>query len=253
MKKIKNVIFDAGGVILSFSKARPLGYIGIGNLLWYTFAQRKNPFKLLDRLLEINYQLETLQNGENQNPIKFKNIRLTGFIEKSLRNEISSYELLDDTLEKSHIACEKGLITKRERILLSRFANIILNPETGIEYIDVSKKCLEIIKKCKANKDIKLYVLSNWAADYFKLVEKRYSYIFDLFDGQIISGKVKMIKPEKGIYKKLLDEYNLDPNECIFIDDQEENLPPAETLGMKTVLWDNPKKVEHELKRHGII
>ena len=251
--KIKNVVFDVGGVMLNFSKIRPLSYIGIWNLLWYIFVLRRNPFKLLDRLLEINYLLESLQNKNKEKPLKFKNLRLTGLIEKALKNEVSSYELLDDTLEKSHIACEKGLIKKRERLILSRFANLLLNPETGVEYLDLSKKCVEIIKKCKANKNIKLYILSNWPSDSFELIEKKYSDTFNLFDGKIISGDAGITKPDKEIYNKLISKYRLEPSECIFIDDQKENLLPAEKIGMKTILWKSSKSTASKLKKYGVL
>jgi putative hydrolase of the HAD superfamily len=32
------------------------------------------------------------------------------------------------------------------------------------------------------------------------------------------------------------------PKECIFIDDKEENLPPAQSIGIKTVLFKNSQQ-----------
>ena len=39
----------------------------------------------------------------------------------------------------------------------------------------------------------------------------------------------------------------MNPSECVFIDDKEENLVPAEELGMKTVLFQNPKQAVKEV------
>lgn len=37
-----------------------------------------------------------------------------------------------------------------------------------------------------------------------------------LFDGGIVSYKEKLLKPEDGIYKKIIEEYKINPEESIF-------------------------------------
>ena len=41
------------------------------------------------------------------------------------------------------------------------------------------------------------------------------------FDGFIISAIEKMMKPNKNIYNRLFEKYELIPEECLFIDDSE--------------------------------
>ena len=79
---------------------------------------------------------------------------------------------------------------------------------------------------------LRLYYLSNFPLDIFEEVRNGY-YFFKYFDGGIISAEVKLSKPDPGIYKVLLEKYSLIPGECLFIDDIEQNVISAESIGMK--------------------
>ena len=45
-----------------------------------------------------------------------------------------------------------------------------------------------------------------------------------------------MIKPEPGIYRHLFQQYDLIPEESLFLDDHQENLDTASRMGMQTFL-----------------
>ena len=45
-----------------------------------------------------------------------------------------------------------------------------------------------------------------------------------------------MRKPDIEFYELVLDENDLKPQETVFIDDSEQNLPPARELGINTIL-----------------
>ena len=72
---------------------------------------------------------------------------------------------------------------------------------------------------------------------------------FSLFDGKIISGQEKVIKPEIEIYQKLIDKYNLVPEECVFIDDIRSFLSRARKLNMKTILFTPNTDLRTELRK----
>ncbi|MCC3767659.1 HAD family phosphatase [Streptomyces sp. UNOC14_S4] len=57
-----------------------------------------------------------------------------------------------------------------------------------------------------------------------------------LYDAVLISEKYRMRKPDAEIYTIMLDLMGLPARECVFVDDTARNLPPAEKLGMATVL-----------------
>jgi FMN phosphatase YigB (HAD superfamily) len=46
----------------------------------------------------------------------------------------------------------------------------------------------------------------------------------------------------------MLKKLNSKPNECIIIDDEESNLLPAKKLGIKTILFKNPKQLKEQLE-----
>ena len=75
-----------------------------------------------------------------------------------------------------------------------------------------------------------IYILSN-ASDLF------YDYFpkflpLDFFTGVFVSSNYLMLKPDVEIYKTFLNEYGLKAEECLFIDDREDNCSGARKAGM---------------------
>lgn len=56
------------------------------------------------------------------------------------------------------------------------------------------------------------------------------------FDAALLSGRCGLRKPEPAMYELLVKMLGVAGEECVFVDDNAENLPPAEALGMATVL-----------------
>lgn len=92
----------------------------------------------------------------------------------------------------------------------------------------------------------KLYGLSNWSAETFPIAWERFSF-FKEFDGIVLSGQEKIIKPEKEIFEILLQRYQLKPQECFFIDDVAKNVVAAQELGINAVLFSNPQQLKNDL------
>ena len=96
----------------------------------------------------------------------------------------------------------------------------------------------------------KLYLLSNiskgFAENYHKNVWV--GELLSLFDGLVFSGPLGIVKPDAKIFNYLLDTYNLNADECIFIDDSPKNVLGAEKVGIKGYLFDgDAKKLRKEL------
>ena len=94
------------------------------------------------------------------------------------------------------------------------------------------------VKKLKSL-GYKIYILSNYAESLLNMHIKD-MVLFNEVDGKIISYQVKSIKPEPEIYKALYEKYDLDPEECLFFDDRQDNVEGSEATGMKAI------KVESE-------
>lgn len=61
---------------------------------------------------------------------------------------------------------------------------------------------------------------------------------FSYFNGIIISGYLKLQKPEHEIYKYLLDNFSLNHKQTAFIDDNRENINAANEMGIKSFIFD---------------
>jgi len=72
-------------------------------------------------------------------------------------------------------------------------------------------------------------------------------------DGGIFSHEVHMVKPYPEIYQLLLDTYQLNPQECLFIDDTTENLIAAEKFGIQTIQFKTKEQVLDDLDTLNII
>lgn len=97
-----------------------------------------------------------------------------------------------------------------------------------------------------------LFGLTNWSEETFPYALENYDF-FELFDGKIVvSGTEKLIKPDPKIWYVLLDRYNLQPQESVFIDDNPKNIEIARSLGFKTIHITSETNLEKELIDLGI-
>ena len=97
-----------------------------------------------------------------------------------------------------------------------------------------------------------LYGLSNWSAETFQRVRPKYKFL-DLFEQIVLSGDVKLNKPDPRIYAVLLERAGRTAEECLFIDDSEENIIAASQLGFETIRFESPEQLRKELDRRGVL
>ncbi len=117
-------------------------------------------------------------------------------------------------------------------------------------YLEDKVETLKIIDKLKEN-GYKLYLFTNLnLLDYENIIKKRIWY--PKFDGKIVSAKVKVLKPEKEIYIKLLEKYNLKPDECYFIDDKQVNVDAGRKLGIKGHVFSDVEELKKDFEKEGI-
>lgn len=105
---------------------------------------------------------------------------------------------------------------------------------------------VELVKNLRS-KNIITLVLSNTIPPHSKIIKDLGWYGY--FDKIYLSHDIRSRKPDIKAYEYVLKDQNLNGNECIFVDDLEENLIPAKNLGMKTILARNPIQVVNEIKQ----
>ena len=107
----------------------------------------------------------------------------------------------------------------------------VFNLRTKILFpLDQNTKMVPVLKK----EGFRLYYLSNFPEDIFDEVYCKYEF-FRFFEGGLISARAKASKPDKRIYRILLDRYSLIPEESLFIDDSHANALSAETFGISVI------------------
>lgn len=120
-----------------------------------------------------------------------------------------------------------------------------------VTHLEVQESILNLITKLK-NNGYNVYILSNTNESCVKYMSK--TGMFDLVDGYVLSYEVGMVKPYQGIYKELLNKYNLVPNESLFLDDLEANINTARELGIngEVVEKNSYDSVIEALEKHNI-
>lgn len=104
----------------------------------------------------------------------------------------------------------------------------------------------DLIRKLK--KRYKIGLLSNTGEISFEHVIKPVE-VFELFDTITLSFEVKAMKPAKEIYFDALEKLNLEPEECVYMDDIEEFAEAATKLGIHGIHYTSHERLVGELKR----
>jgi 2-haloacid dehalogenase len=107
-----------------------------------------------------------------------------------------------------------------------------------------------LLRKLKGK--YKLFGLTNWSAETFPIVFNRYPF-FTLFDGIVISGEEKLIKPDKKIFKLMLDRYHLEAENALFIDDNVNNIQAAKEMGFAAIHVHEKMDLKKELYAMGLL
>lgn len=111
----------------------------------------------------------------------------------------------------------------------------------------------DLIAQLKDN-GYNVYLLSNATPQFYNYRDKIPA--LALMDGVIISADYKLLKPEREIYETLFDKFSLIPDECIFIDDVEENIQGSIDCGMDGIVFspsfEDVSVLKDKLRQKGV-
>lgn len=93
---------------------------------------------------------------------------------------------------------------------------------------------------------IPLYCLSNMTEPCADYLRQEHGF-FRLFRGIVISGSVKMIKPDHAIYRHALQTFGLAAGETVFIDDLARNVEAARSVGLQAIQFVSPEDCRAKL------
>jgi putative hydrolase of the HAD superfamily len=155
-------------------------------------------------------------------------------LERLLKGEINEDEYLETIILKENWNIDKDYLKKlvRENFL------------TKVESMD------EILASLSEN--FKLYLLSDHASEWVEFIHASHPFL-DLFHKKYFSYEIGSTKKEERTFRHLLEENNLNPTECIFIDDSAANVKVAEKVGLKAFQFVDAEKLKDNLKREGLL
>jgi len=92
----------------------------------------------------------------------------------------------------------------------------------------------------------KIGMLSNISRDWMDVILP----FFDrenLFDAEILSGDVHLVKPDPAIFKLMAEKLGVNTSECVMIDDILINIEGAKRAGMHGIVYTSPDQSQSEL------
>jgi len=110
---------------------------------------------------------------------------------------------------------------------------------------------VEILAELRARR-VPLYALTNWSAETYPAALKRFEFM-KWFRGVLVSGEVKLLKPDSRIFELFLETYAIDPAHAVYIDDRRPNVEAAIALGMHGIVFTNPSALRGELVKVGLL
>ena len=124
-----------------------------------------------------------------------------------------------------------------------RFGETITGPVPGVH---------ALVEALEA-RGVPLYALTNFSADFWPPFHARERAFFERFRGIVVSGEVKLLKPDPAIYWLALDRFRLRPAETLFVDDRAINVEAARAVGMKAHLFAGADDLEARLRAEGLL
>jgi HAD superfamily hydrolase (TIGR01509 family) len=97
-------------------------------------------------------------------------------------------------------------------------------------------------------RQVPLYCLSNMPAAMYVHLQRQHAF-WDAFSGIVISGEVKMMKPELEVFEHLLETFGLQAAESVFIDDVLVNVEAARQVGIHAIMFQDAARCRAELDR----
>ncbi|NUQ23764.1 MAG: HAD family phosphatase [Saprospiraceae bacterium] len=111
---------------------------------------------------------------------------------------------------------------------------------------------VEILNQLREQNSHRLLALTNWSAETFPTALEMFDFLHH-FEGILVSGHEKLIKPDPRIYHLLIERYGLNPGESLFIDDNPRNVEGARAVGLQAVHFQSPRQLREDLSVLGIL
>jgi len=122
-------------------------------------------------------------------------------------------------------------------------------------WFKAEKEVPEIIEMARVAKarGVKLFILSNNFEERAVYCRDHFSFIHDIFDNVYYSWQTGFVKPDPRAFTNLLFVNGLTPEECLYIDNTEDNVGVARDIGMNAETYADTAKLKKTLISFGLL
>lgn len=113
--------------------------------------------------------------------------------------------------------------------------------------IYIEKAALKLIKDLR--KRFKVVLLANDSDDDYITKTKKLK-LNMIFDKLYCSSQLGISKPNPKIFNYVLEDLGIKPQEALFIDNQENNIKTAKSLGINPILYKNLSQLKKDLAKY---
>lgn len=115
------------------------------------------------------------------------------------------------------------------------------------EFVVLYEYTIPWIRELK-EKGYKVYILSNWSEPAYEANKDTHLRFLKEVDGEIMSYREGMIKPDREIYELLCNSFNINPATAVFLDDNSTNVKAAQEFGLHAIHFKNYEQAKKELE-----
>ena len=95
-----------------------------------------------------------------------------------------------------------------------------------------------------------MYILSNWSEPVYEANKDTHLRFLKYVDGEIMSYREGMIKPDREIYQLLCNRFHINPAEAVFLDDNAANIKAAKEFGLNAIHFTSYEQAREELEQY---
>lgn len=103
-----------------------------------------------------------------------------------------------------------------------------------------------------AESGVRLLALTNWSAETFHHGRARLP-VLDRFEAVVVSGEVRIAKPDPRIFQHVIARFGLEPRRTIFIDDSPANVAAAAATGIDAIRFTDVRALRADLAARGLL
>ena len=161
------------------------------------------------------------------------------FAESDIWRALNRGEFSEPEAKRAYVAA--GLLTTDEADRL--FAGIY----AGLHLLADTPPLMERLRAA----GYRLFALTDNVHEIVAHLEKEHRW-WAFFEGAVSSAAVGCLKPDPRIFRHLLDEHRLDPQETVFFDDLPDNVAGARESGMHAFVFTDAAQAEADLRSLGV-